>query len=66
MKWARSAAMALAVLGATGLIYEVRHAAAEIATAAAQEVIATRLDAQADAAMVDRAVADLPKALRAA
>ena len=45
---------------------EVRHAAAEIATAAAREVIATRLDAGADAAMVDRAVADLPRALRAA
>ncbi len=38
MNWARSAALAMAVLGATGLIWEVRHAAAQ---EAAQEAGAT-------------------------
>ena len=45
---------------------EVRRAAAEVATQAAREVIAAKFDAQADAALVDRSVAELPKALRAA
>ncbi len=44
---------------------EVRAAAAEVATAAARTVIAERLDAGADAVLIDRAVADLPRALRA-
>lgn len=44
---------------------EVRNAAAEIASAAARNVIAERMDAATDAAMIDRAVADLPRALRA-
>ena len=44
MRWARSAAMVLAVLGATGLVYEVRYAAAQEAgaqEAGAQESGAT-------------------------
>ncbi|KAA2213239.1 F0F1 ATP synthase subunit B family protein [Teichococcus oryzae] len=45
---------------------EVRQAAASIATAAAREVIAQNLDAAADARLIDAAVADLPKVLRAA
>jgi F-type H+-transporting ATPase subunit b len=45
---------------------EVRQAAATVATAAAREVIAQNLDADADAKLIDAAVADLPKALRAA
>jgi F-type H+-transporting ATPase subunit b len=45
---------------------EVRNAAAEVATAAARSVIAERFDATADAALVDRAIGDLPRALRAA
>ncbi len=44
-------------------ITEVRHIAADIATQAAELVIAK--DAQSDA-LVDRAIADLPRALRAA
>ena len=48
-----------------GAVAEVREAAAEIATAAARSVIAGRLDADADAALIDSAVADLPRALRA-
>jgi F-type H+-transporting ATPase subunit b len=48
-----------------GALAEVRHAAAEVATAAARNVIAERMDVAADAAMIDRAVADLPRALRA-
>jgi F-type H+-transporting ATPase subunit b len=45
---------------------EVRNAAAEVAGAAARAVLAESLDAAADAALVDRSLADLPKALRAA
>ncbi|MCR0983621.1 F0F1 ATP synthase subunit B family protein [Roseomonas populi] len=45
---------------------EVRQAAAEIAAAAARSVIAEKLTAEGDAAMVDKAVSDLPRALRAA
>ncbi len=49
-----------------GAVAEVRAAAADIAAAAARTVIAERLDVQADAALIDQAVADLPRALRAA
>jgi F-type H+-transporting ATPase subunit b len=49
-----------------GALAEVRNAAAMIATAAAREVIAQNLDAAADAKLIDAAVADLPRALRAA
>ncbi len=49
-----------------GAIADVRNAAAEIAVTAAREVLAGNVDAQADAALIDRAVADLPRALRAA
>jgi F-type H+-transporting ATPase subunit b len=49
-----------------GAVAEVRNAAAEIAVTAAREVLAANLDAQTDAAMIDSAVADLPRALRAA
>ena len=45
---------------------EVRQAAASVATDAARDVISGKLDAVADAAMVDGGVADLPRALRAA
>ncbi|MFH5923139.1 F0F1 ATP synthase subunit B [Roseomonas xinghualingensis] len=45
---------------------EVRQAAAEIAANAARSVIAEKLTPEGDAAMIDKAVADLPRALRAA
>jgi F-type H+-transporting ATPase subunit b len=44
-------------------VTEVRHVAADIATQAAEQVISK--DTQSDA-LVDRAIADLPRALRAA
>jgi F-type H+-transporting ATPase subunit b len=47
-------------------IADVRNAAAEIAGAAARTVLAESLDASADAALVDRSLSELPKALRAA
>lgn len=47
-------------------VADVRNAAAEIAGAAARAVLAETLDANADAALVDSSLADLPKALRAA
>ena len=50
----------------SGALAEVRQAAAEIAAAAARSVIAERLTPEADAVMIDKAVADLPRALRAA
>ncbi|MBX9593094.1 MAG: F0F1 ATP synthase subunit B, partial [Roseomonas sp.] len=49
-----------------GAVTEVRNAAAEIAIIAAREVLAQTVDAQADAALIDAAVADLPRALKAA
>ena len=49
-----------------GALAEVRHAAADIAAAAARSVIAENLDAAGDARLIDQAVADLPRALRAA
>lgn len=49
-----------------GAITAVRHAAAEIAVAAARAVLAEQLDATADGALIDSATADLPRALRAA
>ena len=48
-----------------GAMAEVRGAAAEIAVAAARNVIAERIDAKADAALIDSAVASLPTKLRA-
>lgn len=50
----------------TSAIAEVRTAAAEIATTAARSLIAETFSASDDAAMIDAAVSDLPKALRAA
>lgn len=47
-------------------VTEVRNAAAEIATAAVREIIVARHDANADAALIDSAVASLPTAFRAA
>ncbi len=44
-------------------VTDVRLAAADIAARAAQEVIATTLSAEADAAIIDRAIAGLPAAL---
>ena len=44
-------------------VNEVRQAAADIAARAAQEVIAATLSAEADATIVDRAIAGLPAAL---
>jgi F-type H+-transporting ATPase subunit b len=49
-----------------GAVAEVRNAATEIAVTAARDVMAASLDAQADATLIDGAVADLPRALRAA
>jgi F-type H+-transporting ATPase subunit b len=45
---------------------EVRNAAAEMATTAVRELIMTRHDAGADAALIDAAVTSLPTAFRAA
>jgi F-type H+-transporting ATPase subunit b len=47
-------------------VAEVRHAAAEVATIAARNLIAETFSAEDDAAMIDQAVNELPKALRAA
>jgi F-type H+-transporting ATPase subunit b len=47
-------------------VAEIRNAAAEIATAATRAVLAQNLDAEAGAALVDKAIADLPRVLRAA
>ena len=44
-------------------VNEVRQAAADIAARAAQDVIATTLSAEADAQIIDRAIAGLPAAL---
>ena len=49
-----------------GAITAVRHAAAEVAIAAARAVLGEQLDAKADGALIDAATADLPRALRAA
>jgi F-type H+-transporting ATPase subunit b len=49
-----------------GAVAEVRNAATEVAVTAARDVLAASMDAEADAAMIDQAVADLPRALRAA
>jgi F-type H+-transporting ATPase subunit b len=49
-----------------GAVAEVRNAAAEIATVAARDVLAATVDAEADAALINASVADLPRALRAA
>lgn len=49
-----------------GAIAEVRNAAAAIAIAAARAVVAEALDAKSASAMVDAAISDLPRALRAA
>ena len=48
-----------------GAVTEVRGAATEVAIAAARNVIAERIDAKADAALIDSAVASLPEKLRA-
>jgi F-type H+-transporting ATPase subunit b len=42
---------------------EVRLAAAEVATAAARQVIAEGLSAEADSRLIDRAITQLPSAL---
>ena len=47
-------------------IAEVRNTAADIAATAARAVLAETMDATADGAMIDRSVADLPRALRVA
>jgi F-type H+-transporting ATPase subunit b len=47
-------------------VAEVRSAAAEVATIAARSLIAETFSAEDDAAMIDQAVTELPKALRAA
>ncbi len=49
-----------------GALTEVRNIAAEIAISAARSVIAEQVDGNADANLIDTAVADLPRALRAA
>jgi len=50
----------------TSAIAEVRGVAAEVATAAARALIAEGFCAEDDAVMIDAAVSDLPRALRAA
>jgi F-type H+-transporting ATPase subunit b len=47
------------------VVTEVRHTAADVATRAAERVIAQGLG-EGDTALVDQAIADLPRALRAA
>ena len=47
-------------------VAEVRNAAAEVATIAARNLIAESFSAEDDAVMIDQAVTELPKALRAA
>lgn len=49
-----------------GAVAEVRNAATDIAIAAARSVLGQQLDEATDAGLIDRAVAELPKALRAA
>lgn len=49
-----------------GAIADVRNAATAIAIRAATDVLAESMTPEADAAMIDAAVADLPRALRAA
>ena len=64
-------AMREAAHTASGLICAIEgarievEAAAEIATAAARNVIAQGMTAEADAKLIDAAVSDLPRALRA-
>ncbi len=48
-----------------GAIAEVRSAATDIAIAAARNVIAEKIDAKADAKLIDSAVSSLPEKLRA-
>jgi F-type H+-transporting ATPase subunit b len=48
------------------VVTEMRDLAAELAAQAARDVIAGSLSAEADAALVDDAIAGLPRALRAA
>ncbi len=48
------------------VVVEVRQMAAELAVQAAREVIAGTLSAEQDGALVDEAIAGLPRALRAA
>ena len=45
---------------------EVRLTAVRVASVAAEQVIRTQFDAEADAALIDRAIGALPQALRAA
>jgi F-type H+-transporting ATPase subunit b len=47
-------------------IADVRNTAADIATAATRAVLAETMDAAADGALIDRSLADLPRALRVA
>ncbi|MGK7864284.1 F0F1 ATP synthase subunit B family protein [Falsiroseomonas sp. E2-1-a4] len=49
-----------------GALAAVRNAAADVAATAAREVLAQTMSAEKDAVLIDRAVADLPRALRAA
>ncbi len=48
------------------VVVEVRQMAADLATQAARDVIASSLSAEDDAALVDDAIGGLPRALRAA
>lgn len=48
------------------VVVEVRQMAADLATQAARDVIASSLSADDDAALVDEAIGGLPRALRAA
>ncbi len=48
------------------VVTEIRDLASELATQAARQVIATTLSAEDDAALVNDAIGNLPRALRAA
>ena len=65
---ARRERMAMDRIGAAekAAIDEVRHTAAEVATAAARQMLAEGLTPQADAGLIDHAIGQLPSALRAA
>ena len=62
----RAQTVAFAIGAEASAIAEVRNTAADIAAAAARTVLAETIDAAADGALIDRSVADLPRALRVA
>lgn len=65
---ARREQMAMSRIAAAeaSAVAEVRNAATEVAIAASRALLAEQVTADVDAALIDRSMADLPKALRAA